>query len=74
MNPVNRFKYEGFAVGGPYRGAKMMRVGDPVWRLARMKHIKVMPWQAEDEKIEYEDFGRGQYEWDSGIWWWRGWE
>ena len=73
MNPVNRFKYEGIAVGGPYKGAKMMRLGDPIWRLSRMKPFKVTPgyYLTSEPWLEQD---RGQYEWDSGIWWWKGWE
>jgi hypothetical protein len=71
---VNRFKYDGFAVGGPWAGANMMRVGDPVWPVAKMKKISVNDPTIWDNKVDWEDTGRGRYEWDSGVWWWKGWE
>jgi hypothetical protein len=72
MATVNRFKYEGIAVGGPYKGAKMMRVGDPVWPLARMARMTLK--MGPDGVPTFEEDARGRYDWDSGIWWWRGWE
>jgi len=72
-NPVDRNRYEGFAVGGPYKGAKMMRVGDPVWQVARMVPIPLATGMHINDQPFIEK-GRGRYEWDAGVWWWKGWE
>lgn len=72
-NPVNRFTYQGICVGGPWAQRRLVSQGDPVYRLARMKPFKVQPgyYLTTEPWVEQD---QGQYEWDSGIWWWRGWE
>jgi hypothetical protein len=73
MTPVNRFTYEGICLGGPRKGQKLISQGDPVYPLAGMKRAPFTPGMHTYDQ-PFIETKRGQYEWDSGIWWWRGWE
>jgi hypothetical protein len=72
MMTVDRRIYAGPCVGGPWKERWLESRGDPVYRLARMKEVKV---DALNYYGDYwQEFGCGEYRWDVGIWWWRGWE
>jgi hypothetical protein len=71
MTKVNQTEYTGFCLGGPWKGRPLSTYQD-TYPLARMKP-KMKPLPRDLDLIEWDETGRGQYEWAAGVWWWRGW-
>jgi hypothetical protein len=59
----------GPCVGGPYRGGSISSI-DNRYPVALMSAPPVV---LDDDPVEWLEIRRGLYEYDSGIWWWRGW-
>jgi hypothetical protein len=71
MSRGHPFKYVGVAVGGPYKGSRMGSP-DPVYEVCQMGPNN--RWYPGDREIlPWVEVDRGRYEWDSGLWWWKGW-
>jgi hypothetical protein len=64
--------YVGIAIGGPRKG---LRMGSPdkVYPLARMQ--RTPDWfEQTDVTLQWTEIGRGEYHYESGHWWWKGWD
>lgn len=60
----------GFCVGGPWAGRTMASI-DKDYPVALMKHNGDHEAAVD---MQWDEVRRGAYEFDAGVWWWRGWE
>jgi hypothetical protein len=65
---VDKGVYTGLCVGGPWAGQVINSVGDRNYPVAKMAHFASAP------REDWQEVRRGLYQFDVGIWWWRGWE
>ena len=70
--PNRMDRYTGIAVGGPKKGLRI-EFSEPVYELARMKRMPEGP-EGDDDCLPFVEAGRGEYHFESGHWWWQGWD
>ena len=65
-------RYFGTAIGGPKKGEQLANP-DPVYELCRMQRLPEGP-EGDDDCLPFVEIGRGEYHFESGHWWWQGWD
>lgn len=73
MTRFSKTVYTGLCVGGPMATQVLNSVNDRRFPVAKMEKPKLYPIKGNDDPIEWTETRRGLYEYDVGIWWWRGW-
>jgi len=74
MTRFSKIVYTGLCVGGPMAKQVLNSVNDRRYPVAKMEKHKGYPIKvSENDTPEYTETRRGLYEYDVGIWWWRGW-
>lgn len=66
--------YAGTCVGGPRKGQPMISP-DPVYPLSRMaRNWERTKQEGDSVVLPWIEIGRGEYHFESGHWWWKGWD